>query len=214
MEAMAIEALVATVWELDEYLTRARWAVPTDSGQYSDIDVVGVAGQAVRLAECKVRGPAATVWVVPEGVDIEGWLGDWADSLVNVDRLWGAPPAWLPQGRDATIEFWYCANVWFPSVAVRRAADAQLTRLAAARAPRHGDRVEARFYTTLDLVIMAVERVRSAVEGRGRRFGDPILDVIRELVRYTSARASGGGRGASAQIVEESVARLAAAVTG
>lgn len=214
MEAMAIETLVATVWELDGYLARARWPVQTEKGQYSDIDVVGVAGQSVRLAECKVRGPAATVWVVPDGVDVEGWLGDWADSLVNVDRLWGAPPAWLPQGRHATIEFWYCANFWFPSAEAHEAADAQLTRLVAARAPRDGGRVDAKFYTTLDLVIMAVERVRSTVEGRGRRFGDPLLDVIRELVRYTSARASGGGRGVSAQIVEESVARLTAAVAG
>ena len=141
-------------------------------------------------------------------------MGDWADSLVNVDRLWGAPPPWLPHGRSATVEFWFCANFWFPSPDVRREADAQLTRLVAARAPRDGGQVDAKFHTTLDLVIMAVERVRSAVKERGRRFGDPILDVIRELVRYTSARASGGGRGASAQIVEESVTRLTAAVTG
>ncbi|MEQ1729346.1 MAG: hypothetical protein ABL982_13295 [Vicinamibacterales bacterium] len=211
---MAIEGLVSAVWELEGYLTRVRWPVATERGQYSDIDVVGVSSAAVRVAECKARGAANAVLVMPDGVDLEAWLGDWADSLVNVQRLWTSPPEWLPRGRSVHVEFWYCANVWFPSEDVRTSVDAQLTAMLASRAPKVGAPVVGRFYSTLDVLLMAIRGVRKSVQVQGRRFGNPILDILRELVRYTAADPKGGGRGLAPRVVDESMARLTEAIKG
>src|SRR4051794_5135635 len=110
MEAMAAESLVASDWELDGYLTKVRWTVPVVRG-YSDIDVVGVnGGGCVRVAECKVRGPAQLIYVINANSGAFGeWLGSWKKFISNVPRLWeaGNRPAWVPEIRDVSgLEVW------------------------------------------------------------------------------------------------------------
>jgi len=204
MEPMALERLVARRWELDDFFTRLRTPVMLPSGQTSDIDVIGVdADGYVRIAECKVRGPSR--WVgVPSG-DFTEWLDDrgWLNSIENLSRLWttGTPPAWLPFRRQTTrVEFWLVANVWFPSDDARRQAERSLTRTIRGIAP-HGlkARTEARVVSTLDVVLETLEViVQRSGEDWGRRYGDPALDVLRELARYSNPRPGGGGRIGSA----------------
>ena len=215
MEAMAAESIVGTVWELEGFLTKVRWPVKVDGG-YSDIDVVGVnAAGTVRLAECKVRGPARQVLVV--ATDFESWLGDWGKSVDNIERLWSeAPrPAWLPPRSVARIEMWFCANVWFARPELHAAAEARFTKLVASKSP-HGLKGSAvgRIRSTRDLLVDIVSKVRTRVidHRHGKRFGNPILDAVRELIRYTSPTARDGGYGASEQIAAETRDLLIAAL--
>ena len=74
MEAMGIEQLVGAVWNLDEYIVQVRVPVKVHRG-YSDVDVVGVKGNDVRIAECKVRGGATSVLGYSEDQgDFVEWL--------------------------------------------------------------------------------------------------------------------------------------------
>lgn len=196
MEAMAVESIVSSLWELDGYLTRTRYPVKVDGG-YSDVDVVGVdAAGSVRLAECKVRGPARAVYVIEGG--IESWLGSWATALDNIPRLWDDRPGWLPQRGDvAGLEFIFYANIWLPTEEARRSADAEFTSMVRARCPK-GLKAKAsgRVVCTRDLVLDVIEGVRARVvdDRHGKRFGNPVLDAVRELVRYSFPRPHGGGR--------------------
>src|SRR5437868_1511450 len=120
MEAMAAESVVASAWQLDGFLSRVRWPIRVDGG-YSDVDVVGVNAEGeVRLAECKVRGSAQTVYVVDResGVALGERLGAWASCLDNIERLWEDRPPWLPRARDVRVfEFWFCGNIWIEQTA-------------------------------------------------------------------------------------------------
>lgn len=99
MEAMAAEALVASAWELDGYLTKVRWPVRLASGQFSDIDVIGISTSGtVRLAECKVPSGPRHVYVV--GDDFADAFSGWLARFSNIERLWAEPPPWLPSKHD------------------------------------------------------------------------------------------------------------------
>lgn len=206
MERMAVEGLVASLWQLEDFFTRTRVPVKVPGG-YSDVDVVGVdADGHVRLAECKVRGPARWVGVV--NGDFTDWLDDrsWGGSLANVERLWEEMPQWLPYRRQtASLEFWFVANVWFPDPATHAASERSFTNLVRASAP-HGLRAKTtgRILTTRDLILSSIQEVRAkSEEDWGRRYGDPVLDVLRELVRYSKPKPGGGGRRARSLIAAE-----------
>ena len=200
MEAMAAESLLASAWIMDGYLTKTRWPLAVDNG-YTDVDVIGVRGGCVRMGECKVRSGARRVYVV-RGDDAarftQDWLGAWAGTLENVARLWRAAPPWLPApGGCEALEFWFCANLWFPDEGLRESAERDLTASLRALCP-HGlkGKATARVVSTLDVLLHVVASIRKRVvdEEHGKRFGDPVLDALRELVRYAHPLPADGGR--------------------
>lgn len=196
MEAMALESLVASVWRLEGFLAVVRHPLRV-SGGYSDVDVVGISGGgAVRVAECKARGPARQVNIDDRG---QGWSQWWDQSLENLGRLWDERPAWLPRISEvSSVEFHLVGNVWFVDQTSRSEAEERLTMAARAKLPRRLRRnVRAFVKPSVDLVLEAMRIVRTEVvtESWGKRYGDPLLDAIRELVRYLHPQPVGGGRG-------------------
>lgn len=207
MEAMALESLVASVWRLEGFLAVVRHPVRVNRG-YSDVDVIGVRSDgAVRIAECKARGPARRVNVD----DGEGWSQWWDDSLDNLGRLWATRPAWLPKiGDVSSLEFHLVGNVWFRTPSSKARAESRLTRAARAHLPRALRRTARAFVKpSIELVINAVAMVRDEIlTGRGKRYGDPLLDALRELVRYARPRPAGGGQGLGTTITAAVQAEL------
>lgn len=194
MEAMAIESLVASVWRLDGFLAVARHPLRVDNG-YSDVDVVGVRGDgAVRVAECKVRGGAREVNVDADG---NGWTSWWDQSSDNLPRLWQQRPQWLPTPKQVTsLEWQLVGNVWFPTEEARALAEKRLLGAVRAKAPNGLKyKTTVKITSTVDLVLEAASRVRSEVteNGWGKRYGDPLLDALREVIRYAYPKPAGGG---------------------
>ena len=192
MEAMALETLVASVWKLEGFLSVTRHPVRVTGG-YSDIDIVGIrADGSVRMAECKARGPARCVNV--EAVS-HGWSCDWDDSLANVARVWNSPPPWLPlAAKTKMLEFHLVGNVWFPSKDTRDRAETRLTQALRQHVPRAlRSRARARVFSSAELFTSAIRRVRTDIvdDKWGKRYGDPLLDALRELVRYAHPEPKG-----------------------
>lgn len=205
MEAMAAESLVASAWELDGFLTKLRCPVRTESGQASDIDVIGInAAGIVRLAECKVPWGARHIQVIQDDLP-EGWLA----SAANIERLWNAPPEWFPRQVEE-LEFWLCANLWFPDEESEKRAHNNVYQYVRPLCP-HGLRgkLSIKIKSTRDVLLNVISGVkgRVIVEGQGRRFGQPVLDTVRELVRYSNPIPHGGGQ-VGAQIRAETRAEL------
>lgn len=214
MEAMALESLVASVWKLEGFLSVVRHPIRVTGG-YSDIDTLGIrADGCVRMAECKVRGPARCVYV--DG-DTFAWSGRWDDSLENVARIWDSPPPWLPIPEKTTcLEFHLVGNVWFVNPADRGNAQARLTDLLRPKVPKVlRNRVSARVFSSAELLTKAIRGVRANVvdDKWGKRYGDPLLDALRELVRYTNPRIK-GARGLSSEIGRSTREDLFEALSG
>jgi hypothetical protein len=192
MEAMALESLVASAWKLDGFLSVVRHPIRVPSG-YSDIDVIGIrADGQIRLAECKVRGPARRVNVESPS---KAWTALWDDALLNAGRIWKTPPPWLAAPTDVSrLEFHLVGNVWFRSQSEREHAEARLTSELRRQLPAGlRENAVARVFSSVELLMRAIRQVRAeVVEKRwGRRYGDPLLDALRELVRYAHPLPTG-----------------------
>jgi len=59
------------------------------------------------------------------------------------------------------------------------------------------------------VILSIIDQVRRLIvdKGHGRRFGNPILDVIRELVRFANPAPKDGGR-CGQQISDQTQAKL------
>jgi hypothetical protein len=212
MYASADEQLVSSLWQLNGFITNLRWPV-TVKGNYSDVDVIGVrADGVVRFAECKVTESPRTVYVV-QGTDsinfVRKWLKDWAGSMDNIDRIWKEDerPQWLPPLKDVKdFSFWFCANLWFPNNVSRLAAEENFTKFVKSKMPKKfKGRATGKIMSTLEVWVEVIKGVRKDIveEEYGKRYGDPILDVVREIIRFSHPRAVDAGHGVSSQIVAE-----------
>src|SRR5713101_7115228 len=195
MEAMALESLVASVWRLDGFLALVRHPIRVKSG-YSDMEVVGVRGDgAVRIAECKAVGSARVVFVENRK---DPWSFWWDGSLANIPRLWESRPPWLPSMPHVkSIEYFLVGNVWFSDDRARHKAENRLTNEVRKHLPkRMKNKGRAVIRSSFELLIAALDRMRNDIvdEDWGKRYGDPLLDAIRELIRYSNPLPSGGGR--------------------
>jgi len=65
-----------------------------------------------------------------------------------------------------------------------------------------------------DLLLETVLNLRRKIveEGWGKRFGDPLLDALRELIRYAHAQPREGGRVGSRAITNDLRSRLLMAI--
>ncbi len=214
MEAMALESLVSSVWRLDGFLSVTRFPLRVD-GNYTDVDAIGVRGDGVvRIGECKARGGARQVFVE---TDAPQWTTWWDDSFANIPLLWEQRPAWLPEASQVTrLEYHLVGNVWFASEKARSESEARLAGAIDAVLPSDlKGKLQAVVTPSIELLFTAVHRVREEVveKGWGKRYGDPLLDALRELIRYACPQPSGGGR-VGATIREQVRQNLLRAVFG
>lgn len=199
MEAMAVESLVASVWKLQGFLTVVRHPLRVDNG-YSDVDAIGLKGRSLRIAECKVRGPAQRVSL---GEKAKKWALTHSGSMGNVNSLFRHPPSWIPDLKELeSVGFHLVGNVWFETDEQRATVEKELLRSLQDRMPDGSKaELEVSVIPTIDLISEALDIIRKdVVDDRwGRRYGDPLLDALREIIRFSHAKPV-GGRGMSKEI--------------
>jgi len=220
MEVMAVEELVAAAWELEDFLVCRRHPIwLEEQHSYSDVDLVGVRSRPseVRIGECKVQSGARTVYCYNGDYEfVDGFMEGWAPFMDNIPLLWDRDlrPDWLPLTTDVQkIQVWFCGNFWFTDEDARRRANRDLTSYLKKTVAPHGakGKIEGRVYTTLDLILKCIAGVgENTVKWEwGKRYGHPMLDVFRELVRYAHPSPEGGGQ-IRTEISKKCIERLCA----
>ena len=188
MEAMALESLVASVWRLDGFLAVTRHPIRLKGG-WADVDVVGIRSDGVvRVAECKARGPARRVYVGSKNFK---WV-QMGQHLSNLSRLWDQRPPWLPIQSDVkSVEFHLVGNIWFENPKAKRTAENSLASAVSDALPhRLKSRSSLVIKPSIELLFEALQKIRVQVvkEKIGKRYGDPLRDALRELVRYANPK--------------------------
>jgi hypothetical protein len=197
MEPMAIESAVASLWELDGFLAKTRHPVKIGRG-YTDIDVVGTnSKREVRVAECKVPGPSQHIYVYNGACKFDDWLQEWGKLFGNIKLLWKDPPGWLPLPNEVgSFEVWFVANIWFENDDKNK-AESEFTKKIKEECPHFlKGKASGKIFSTIDIAIEVINGVRklSVEQGHGKRFGNQLLDIIREIIRYSNPKPTGGGR--------------------
>lgn len=209
MEAMSVERMLLASWEEDGFIGRNR--VPLGS---ADLDVLAVNyhTKTVRIGETKVREGSQRVYVVDDSSvaemkrnerDFELWLGEgWAQWLKTLPRPWnkqGNPLVkWLlPVRQLRAIEVVFCCNLHLfldDKNAVHsllgRAAERHLCGNPALKQRlKTGLVVKGTVQSTLEAICEQAALVCKRIHKYkyGRRFGDSLKDIWRELHRYLGA---------------------------
>ena len=189
METMAIESLLAALWELDGYITKTRIPYRVSRG-YSDIDVIGLSGNGIRISECKARFDSKTVMVVSDKTKdlYDDWLRDWGTFALRLEDFWKTGYEWLPNIKEVqTLELWFCANIHFQHPDIGNKANNDFMEAIYDSLPLGlKTKTVTRVVSTFEVVMRIFEKMEEDIGEYGwhRRYGDPILDTLREILRY------------------------------
>lgn len=213
-EAMALEVLAANVLgsRLNTAFTQTRVRLMGATSGYTDLDAIAAAPlrRTLAVAECKAQGGARQVYKLDDyaGLTQGGYckaLRESAEALFRDTNSWLSPNLQFGETANAWseldhLELWLFANVLVDPAQVQTINDRLTQEVIEALGdsrPAHVQ-VTAHVRSTLDLVLEGFEVIQRWVTefDWGVRSGDPVLDALRELVRYRHAVVSGGGRGA------------------
>ena len=211
-EAMALETLAANVLgsKLNTALVKTRVRLMGPTAGYTDLDAVAAAPmrRTLAVAECKAQGSALQVYELNDyaGLSKDGYFKALQESAAAVFRgtnTWLSPHLQFGEASDPwsgldRLELWLFANIYAEKAvldAIGGRLAAEIGRSLGSDRPSHVQ-VVAHVVSTLDLVMDGFDIVERWVteQGWGVRSGDPVLDALRELVRYKHAILTPGGR--------------------
>jgi hypothetical protein len=198
-EVMTSEAIVEAEWLLAGYWAKPRFAFQTDNGAWSDVDVLAYHPEMKRLvvSESKVQGPknhvfAYTTHTRKEYGSIIEYDGDnyfsYLRHLPILCRKGVVFDNFKKMVSSVTVQL-----VCNYSVSADMKAEVSETlnkKLSRSRLP-----CKTRFQldTTLDVIARIIVAERDS--GQGKRYGNPILDIAREINRYFYPAVRYAGRG-------------------
>lgn len=202
-EMMTTEILVEAEWVLLEYWTKGRMAVQTDKGGWSDFDVVAFHPHPdnpeidrkshLVIAEAKAYGTKDQVYVTTsKNVNV---------TLENIETLWTKPP----EKNDPYLKFIHQVKVidgsllklinnsvevvtiqivsnWMIDQDIKKNVEKKLAEKVKEVSIFKDKTVICIIETPLDVFARIMKGVRE--DSRGRRYGNPVLDLAREFNRY------------------------------
>ncbi len=212
-EIMGAEFLLKTYLSQKGYITFNRQPIWTGK-QYSDKDVLGSKPLKgiIHFGECKVPGGAGEVFIIDpsEGNDkgfIEDCLGKWGTFIENIERLfddtyeneWIFNLIHVPKNQVKLLRITFCGNIWIHPKNRKSCNEAfkkdLIKKLSHIRAIPKSVKITGSICSTFDLIISIMSEVLKERKDWGKRYGDVVLDIIREFWRFVEPeKTSGGGR--------------------
>ena len=198
-EVMTSEAIIEAEWLLKGYWTKPRFAFQTANGAWSDVDVLSYmpATKHLVISESKVRG---------ERNRIDAYTKNTKKSFAEFDKVSGKAnylsflehiPA-LCEGnvifRDKTltemvesITIQLVCNYVVTSD-VREKVENELKKMIPVGLPCANFQLD----STIDVFARVIKAEKNS--GQNKRYGNPVLDIAREINRYFFPSICGAGR--------------------
>lgn len=200
-EVMVSEGIIESYWLLKDYWTRVRFAYQTENGGWSDIDVVAYDPETRHLviAESKVRGPKKAIYAYTELTqDKYGSLLDYDGNnyfsfLKNLPRICSDGILFKNFSRMVDkITVQLVSNYVIDQDVME---DAKATVLAQVKSilPKMKCEIEIMLNSTMDIMVQVIELENEMT--KGRRYGNAMLDIAREINRYAHPDIKYAGRG-------------------
>ena len=216
-EPMVVELIVESEWILKDYWTKIRFPYKTEKGGWSDVDVIAYQPETKHLviAESKVRGSKKYLhgynqhakndygsFVEYFGTGNKGYLS-FIENLSEIckdgvifthqyqwkGKLKCKPFAEMVQ--KLTIQF--VSNTVIDSELKDEAENAVLEKVQRklSKVQKAGVKVEVRLDSTLEVIAKVIDLENK--DKQGRRYGHPMLDIAREINRYTNPALHNAG---------------------
>ncbi|MFU0881769.1 hypothetical protein ACM26M_11040 [Kluyvera cryocrescens] len=200
-EVMVSEGIIESYWLLKDYWTRVRFAYQTVNGGWSDIDVVAYDPETRHLviAESKVRGPKKAIYAYTELTqDKYGSLLDYDGNnyfsfLKNLPRICSDGILFKNFSRMVDkITVQLVSNYVIDQDVMEDAKAAVLAQVKSIL-PKMKCEIEVMLNSTMDIMVQVIEQENEMT--KGRRYGNAMLDIAREMNRYAHPDIKYAGRG-------------------
>jgi hypothetical protein len=196
-EVMAVEAIIDAYWQLQGFWSKPRFAFQTLEGGWSDTDVLAYhpENRHLVIAESKVQGNKKLVMAFTSEIQkklkhtfFEHEQGDYFKFVNHVGIICGKVFKSFP-AMVQTLTIQLVSN-YYLSDDVKENTVNQV-RAHVVTLLKH-DNVKVLLQTTLEVFaeIIRLERVLD----QGKRYGNPVIDIARELNRYTDPGIRMAGR--------------------
>lgn len=227
-EAMTVELIIDAYWTLKGYWTHPRFSFQTEKGGWSDFDVVAYhpSDKVLVISESKVRGRATHVYAFnpytkkyikrKDGsssfAEWESGPKDYLNFISNIHYIWETNLIF-----DSRKKFKESVS----QLLIQLVSNYEIGPELLAESKRS---VRNLFFsetsgcplgkkaTSFDLAtpfsLYCEIQAMIIKKPQGRRYGNPILDLARELNRFLYPRVLQGGQGPSALVKQENHKRL------
>jgi len=211
-EIMTSEAIVEAEWLLAGYWAKPRFAFKTDNGAWSDVDVLAYHPEMKRLvvSESKVRGSknhvfAYTAHAKKKYGSIIDYDGDiyfsYLRHLPILCRNGVVFENFKKMVSSVTVQL--VCNYFVSADMKAEVSETLNKKLRKSRLPC---KTHFQLDTTLDVITRIIVAERDS--GQGKRYGNPVLDIAREINRnfYPAVLYAGRGSQGAEQVKREMVA--------
>jgi len=214
-EAMTVETIPEAFWMLKGYWTKTRVPYKKDKGGWGDFDLIAYdpSSRHLVVAESKARGSARSVWMFGEAAhksypDITKWDdAGYFDFIKDLKYLWNDGVLFAFKGYEKTerikrLTLQLVSNYLISKEVYDNAIDSvkKLLQKTKPQLPIPLKSIEIDLTTHIDIFCNILKLVRT--HEQGRRYGHPVLDIARELLRYLQPKVKEAGRGASKEVQE------------
>lgn len=199
-EAMTSESIIESEWILKGYWTRMRFAYQTPKGGWSDIDVLAYDPETKHLviSESKVRGSKKHIYAYTEHSKNEyGTILEYDDDryfsfIRNLPDICKDGVVFSNFSKMVKLLTIQLVSNYVIAKNLKVEAETSVMDKVENLMPDSKTKLRIMLDTTLDVIsrVIALENER----GQGRRYGHPVLDIAREINRYTNPTVRYAGR--------------------
>jgi hypothetical protein len=223
-EAMTVELIINAYWGMKGFWTRPRVSFQTEKSGWSDFDVVAhhPNKRILVVSESKARGRATDIFTFTSYTmkkyhcssfaEWEAGSKNYLNFISNVSHIWEDNLLFESQKEFkrsvSELVLQLVSNYMIPPDALSK-AEASVRNLffsLASSCPLNKNAVQVNLTTPFDLFCEIQSMIIN--QPQGRRYGNPILDLARELNRFLYPKVHYGGRGASESAKKENHDRL------
>lgn len=198
-EAMTAETIIQAYWQIQGYWTEIRFPFQTKNKGWSDIDVLAYDPETKTLviSESKVQGPKHYIYAYTQYTKDEyGSIFDFdsADYLGFINHI----PI-IAKNEIVFDDFHkmvkhiiiQLVSNYYIGDEIKKSVLDEIKKKVITKLPK-GVEYKFRMDTTFDIICEIIKLEKE--NPQGRRYGNPILDVARELNRYMNPTISYAGR--------------------
>ncbi|WP_423909326.1 hypothetical protein [Candidatus Spongiihabitans sp.] len=202
-EAMISELIVESEWILKNYWTKTRFAYQTESGGWSDVDVLSYHPETKHLviSESKVRGRKKAIHAYTEhtkrkyGTILE-YKATYFSFIPNIPKICSNHVVFTKFSRMVkTITIQLVSNLVIAKSLKNDAESSvleEIEKYMKEELPGSKAKIEVMLDSTIDVISRVVEDENK--HNQGRRYGHPMLDIAREINRYFYPDVGGAGK--------------------
>lgn len=200
-EVMVSEGIIESYWLLKDYWTRVRFAYQTENGGWSDIDVVAYDPETRHLviAESKVRGPKKAIYAYTEiaqgkhGSLLNFDGNNYFSFLENLPRICSDGILFQDFSRMVDKITVQLVSNYVIDRELKKKATATVLKRIKKLLPDMQCEIEVMLDSTMDIMVQVIELENEMT--KGRRYGNAMLDIAREINRYAHPDIKCAGRG-------------------